>query len=119
MPSSHKRNHLRSHRKQLAFSQQEAAFLLGVASSAKISRYEKSARIPSLETALAIEAVYQRPVSQLYPELYDHALKQVKLRAHELMEKIKNQPSGTPISLKLRNLTAIINSGSNKNVNAE
>ena len=80
-------NHLRANRKRLALSQDEVAFLLGAQSGAKACRYERFVREPSLETALACEAIFKRSVSELFPGLYQKVEKGVAARAKTLAEK--------------------------------
>src|SRR2546422_8231312 len=77
-------NYLRSNRKRLALSQDEVAFLLGTQSGAKVCRYERFAREPSLETALAFEAIFQRPASELFGGLYQKVQQEVAARAKTL-----------------------------------
>ena len=77
-------NHLRSNRKRLALSQGEVAFLLGTQSGAKVCRYERFVREPSLATALAFEAIFKRTVSELFPGLYQRIEREVAARAKTL-----------------------------------
>jgi|SRR6266576_4678451 len=59
---SHKlENYLRTYRKQSGLSQDEVAFLLGCQTGTKVSRYERFARKPSLETLFAYEVVFGAP----------------------------------------------------------
>jgi transcriptional regulator with XRE-family HTH domain len=74
-------NYLRSNRKRLALSQDEVAFLLGTQSGAKVCRYERFAREPSLETALAFEVIFQRSASELFGGLYQKVEQEVVARA--------------------------------------
>ena len=65
----------------MSLSQEEVAFLLGVKGmdrGGKVSRDENYSRIPTLETALAYEAMYGKPVQQALLEL---ALRHKKLVA--------------------------------------
>jgi len=88
--------------------QDEVAYLLGAGSGTKASRYERSSRIPGLETVLAYEAIFGRPVSELFAGLYGDVQKLVARRAKRLEQKLRNQPQ-TPQNLrKLRSLQAII-----------
>lgn len=87
MTSSQLPNYLRANRKRLALSQDEAAFLLGTRSGAKVCRYERFVREPSLKTALAYEAIYQRPVRELFGGLYQRIEKGVAERAKVLTYK--------------------------------
>ena len=77
-------NYLQSQRKRLALSQEEVAFLLGIAGmnkGEKVSRDENFARAPSLLDALAYEAIYGQPVRELFAGLYQQAEQEVKARA--------------------------------------
>jgi transcriptional regulator with XRE-family HTH domain/Holliday junction resolvasome RuvABC endonuclease subunit len=87
MASHHLSNHLRKYRKRSALSQGEVAYLLGVQSNSKVCRYERFTREPSLHTALAYEAVFQRPISELFPGLFETIRKKVKARAKKLEQK--------------------------------
>lgn len=58
-------NYLRPQRKQHSLSREEVAFLLGAKvadKGGKVSRDENSSRLPTLETALAYEAMYGKPM---------------------------------------------------------
>jgi hypothetical protein len=63
------------------------AFLLGVQSGAKVCRHERFTRDPGLETALAYAAIYQRPISELFPGLVEKIQDDVRARAKTLAEK--------------------------------
>jgi transcriptional regulator with XRE-family HTH domain len=80
-------NYLRANRRRLSLSQDEVSYLLGAESGAKVCRYERFIRAPSLETALAYEAIFQKPVSEIFPGLYQRVEKQVALRAEALISK--------------------------------
>src|SRR5712691_258127 len=80
-------NYLRANRKRLALSQDEVAFLLGTQSGAKVCRYERFVREPSLETAFAFEAVFQRPAREIFGGLYQKIEKEVAARAKLLTYK--------------------------------
>ena len=77
-------HYLRSHRKRLSLSQGEVAFLLGNQGGADISRYERFAREPSLETVLALEVIFQRSASELFAGLYQKVEQEVTERAKAL-----------------------------------
>jgi transcriptional regulator with XRE-family HTH domain len=80
-------NYLRTYRKRLSLSQEEVAFLLGVKGmdkGIKVSRDENCAREPSLETALAYEAIYGRPVRELFAGLFEKIEGEVAERARVL-----------------------------------
>lgn len=71
MASHSLQNYLRMYRKRAGLSQDEVAFLLGVKSGAKVSRYERRRRVPPLETALAYEAIFRIPVRELFLGTYE------------------------------------------------
>lgn len=81
-------NYLRANRKRLALSQDEVAFLLGTQSGAKVCRYERFVREPSLETAFAFEAIFQRPARELFGGLYQKIEQEVAARAKALTYRI-------------------------------
>ena len=87
MASQHLSNHVRKYRKRSALSQREVAYLLGVEGGSKVCRYERFTREPSLYTALAYEAIFQIPASELFPGLYQNIEAEVRARAKELIEK--------------------------------
>jgi len=84
MASPQLSNYLISNRKRLSLSQKEVAFLLGNKGGAKVSRYERFDREPSLETALALEVIFQRSTSELFSGLYQKVEQEVIERAKTL-----------------------------------
>jgi len=87
MSSSPLQNYLRTYRKRLTLSQEEVAFLLGFrgqGKGAKVCRDERFSRTPSLETALAYAAIYQKPVRELFAGLYEQIEQDVAERARIL-----------------------------------
>jgi DNA-binding XRE family transcriptional regulator len=60
---------LRMHRRTWGLTLGELAHLLGLASTAHVSRLEKGKRRPTLETALACTALFGVPLAELFPEL--------------------------------------------------
>ena len=77
-------NYLRTNRKQISLSQEEVAFLLGMKGmdkGGKVSRDENNARVPTLEAALAYEAIYGKPTRELFAGLYEQIARDVSSRA--------------------------------------
>ena len=99
-------NYLLSHRKSLGLSQDEVAFLLGAQSGAKVCRYERLVREPTLATALAYEAIFQKPVSELFGGLFQEVQEQVTGRAKTLTHRADYQ-STSANALKLQALKSI------------
>ncbi|MEW6306746.1 MAG: helix-turn-helix transcriptional regulator [Verrucomicrobiota bacterium] len=98
-------NYLRSHRKRLAFSQEDVAFLLGAGSGAKVCRYERFVRVPSLETALAFEVIFRKPVRELFAGQYEKVECRVLARAQKLLETVDE---GEPNRIAIQKRKAII-----------
>lgn len=89
-------NYLHTDRKRLALSQEEVGFLIGIngeGKGIKVSRDENSARVPDLRTALAYEAIYGKPVRELFAGLYEQVegdvAKRAKLLRHREATKLK------------------------------
>src|SRR5664280_1971791 len=96
MSSSQLSNYLRTNRKRLSLSQEEVAFLLGFKGEdkgIKVCRDEKFAREPSLQMALAYEAIYERPVRELFGGLYDEIEQGVAERAKILTYRKDQKPN--------------------------
>ena len=110
-------NYLRSNRKRLGLSQDEVAFLLGAQSGAKVCRYERFVREPSLATALAYEAIFQRPASELFGGFYQTIEKQVAARAKALTYRTNYRKPGRQNAHKLQALTGIAVPQSKKPLN--
>lgn len=89
MPTTPLPNYLIANRKRLSLSQREVAFLLGVQSSAKVSRDERFVRETSLATALAYEVIYRRSVSELFDGLYRQVEGEIAVRAKTLAQRKK------------------------------
>lgn len=102
-------NLLRSHRKRSALSQDEVAFLLGSQNGSKVSRYEQLTRKPELETALAYEIIFNCPVSELFPELFEKVKAAVKERANTLAKRVLQASSKSLLSRKRKSVSNIIN----------
>lgn len=87
-------NYLRTNRKHISLTQEEVAFLLGVKGmdrGGKVSRDENYSRKPTLESALAYEAIYGKPVRELFAGLYEQISRDVSSRA-KLLTYRKHEP---------------------------
>jgi transcriptional regulator with XRE-family HTH domain len=94
-------NYLRTYRKQSGLSQDEVAFLLGCQNGTKVSRYERFARKPSLETLFAYEVVFGAPARELFAGTYQKVEKRISNRAQLLTRKLNR---ATPTSMATRKL---------------
>jgi transcriptional regulator with XRE-family HTH domain len=111
MASDHLPNYLLSHRKRSALSQTEVAFLLGVQSGAKVCRHERFTLDPGLQTALAYEAIYQRPISELFPGLVEKIQNEVRARVKILEQKELRSNTSALTTRKRQSLAAIFPTG--------
>src|SRR5438093_9193709 len=92
--ATHKReNYLRTYRKRSGLTQREVAFLVGCRNGAQVSRYEKRRRLPPLRTALACEAAFGVPVSELFAGLREASGQAVAERLLALKSKIETGPA--------------------------
>ena len=83
-------NYLKTYRKRADLTQHELAFLLGVQSASKISRYENMKRLPTLPTVFAYEVIFGVPASQLFAGIYENSKEQVENKAIGLLHQWKN-----------------------------
>ena len=106
-------NYLLTFRKRSALSQEEVAYLLGTQSGAKVCRYERFSREPGLQTALAYEAIFQRPVAELFPGLYEKVRMEVSARAKNLERKEFHRGKSHFTTRKRQSLATIASVGPN------
>ena len=84
-------NYLRMYRKRAGFSQAEIAFLFGAENPAKVSRYERAHRQPSLRTILAHEAIFQVSSRDLFAGTFQNTKRGIQKRAAILLKKLTAQ----------------------------
>lgn len=70
MTSDQIANYLQVLRRKSGFSQGDLAILLGIVTESQVSRHERSESIPGLLAALAYEALFGKPISEMFPGLY-------------------------------------------------
>jgi len=80
-------HYLRNERRETGLTQADMAALLGAPWTSRVSRYERRAALPPLETALGYEAVTRKPVSKLFAGMYDKVDQRVKERAKNLLSR--------------------------------
>jgi transcriptional regulator with XRE-family HTH domain len=83
-------HYLRSERRRLALTQIDVGFLLGIRTRTKVSRYERAENVPSLQTALAYEAIFAKPAAALFAAMFDEIRKQVARRARRRLDTIRS-----------------------------
>jgi len=85
-------SYLRTYRKRGGLTQDEMAFLLGCQSGTKISRFERLARHPNLETALACQVIFGVPAHKLFPGVFAEVERTVTERARVLTSRLQAKP---------------------------
>ena len=89
--SSKLNNYLRTYRKRAGLSQQDVSFLLGCQFHTTASRYECFTREPGLRTALALAAILQTQMSDLFAGLFEQAEHDIAERARILLRQSTEQ----------------------------
>ncbi len=107
MASHRLQNYLRTYRKRAGLSQDELAFLLGCQSGAKVSRYERLFREPTLKTAMAYEVVFGASTKELFAGAFHMVEKITTKRARMLAQKLAKEGPNPVTSRKLEILRAV------------
>jgi transcriptional regulator with XRE-family HTH domain len=102
-------HYLRSCRRRGSLSQRDIAFLLGVKTISKISRYERKVMLPPVRTALAYEVIFGRPLAKLFHGAYDRIRADVRRRARRLAEKTSASLHSTLDLRRKESLKSILN----------
>jgi transcriptional regulator with XRE-family HTH domain len=91
-------NRLWQARKRRGLGQKQVAYLLDHPDMERISRYERGARLPSLETALKLEIVYGVPLRLLFKELFDELEDEVwgRVNASAPLRKLYGERAARP-----------------------
>src|SRR5688500_13708239 len=101
------KNYLRAYRRGAALTQFEIAYLLGCREGSTIYKYERSKSGPTLETALAYEAIFRVPVSELFAGGFEKVERQVLRRVERLAGQMQR---ATPSRLTTRKLDSLASS---------
>jgi len=102
------KNYLRTFRKRSHLSQDEVAYLLGSGSGCKVSRHERFARVPNLQTAMAFEVIYGVPIKELFAGIFQKVEKQTVRRVRFLACRLGKNHSGRLSVIKLKILERFI-----------
>lgn len=80
-------NHIRRFRMEKGLSQRELSYILGYKSVSSLSHLEGGFKLPSLRTAMKLEAGLQRFIGDIFPRLYNSLRGPVARRRVALFEK--------------------------------
>lgn len=77
-------HYLRNERRRNALTQADIAALLAVPWKQRVGWYERG-KLPPIETALAFEVIFGKPLSELLGGTYDRIVSEVRRRAQDLL----------------------------------
>lgn len=112
MPQTKLDNYLRTYRKNRGFSQREVAFLLSCHSGTKVSRYERSKRLPPLETIFAYEVILGMPARELFAGISERAERRALHRVRLLARRLARKTSDPVLTRKMEFLRTVAKHGS-------
>src|ERR1700756_1488659 len=101
-------HHLRGFRRQSGFSQRDIARLIGGSTHWSVSRHERSPGTVTLETALAYEVIYRRPVAAIFRRTHIAIQQDIKRRAQALLAKLASSGSEPRDAQRKQSLKSII-----------
>jgi len=81
-------SYLRTHRRKSGLSQSELANILGLITELQISRHERSLTLPHFLTAISYEVVFQTPIGELFPGIYETVRQNIETRLAEIEERL-------------------------------
>ena len=99
-------NYIKMNRERVGLSQAELSLLAAVDGGVAVARYEEGTRFPQLETLLALEMIFDRPICQLFAGVADRVREDVMSRAATLLETLDDTPSKEMV-LKLELLSKL------------
>ncbi len=80
---------LHAQRRNSGLTQREVANIVGLESDTQIFRHENKPAIPPLLIAIGYEILYQKPLSELFPGLYDTVRQSVEANVAELEKRLQ------------------------------
>lgn len=103
-------NYLRAHRRRSGLTQEELSYLLGEKTHAKIARYERDLRRPSLENLIACELILGENLAGMFPGIAKQLISKLRQRACTLRKRLltgKNRNAQT--ERKIETLSSLCN----------
>ncbi|MEM8971890.1 MAG: helix-turn-helix transcriptional regulator [Pseudomonadota bacterium] len=79
-------HHLRGYRRRSGLTQRDLGLLLGFINGAEVGRYERSVRLPTVQTLFACQAIFDVDARMLFPDTYQEIEALTHKRARELRE---------------------------------
>jgi transcriptional regulator with XRE-family HTH domain len=94
-------NYLRAYRKRWGLTQEELAFLLGLASQGAVSQYEGFPKRPGLEMEIAAKTIFNVSGDAIFPQVYENVEKDLLARALKLRAQLDPNCAGAKVKLQL------------------
>jgi len=104
-------NYLRTFRKSRGLTQSEVAYLLGGHKKAKVSRYENSKRIPSLDVIFAYEVILGTSAHELFAGIRERAYRGAMHRIRLLRSRLERQAKNLVFAQKVDFLRKVAEGG--------
>jgi len=101
-------HYLRQERRRAGLSQEDIACLLGARARQHVYRYEAARCLPPLRAALCYEAIFRKPVSELFAGTFHHIRWQVARRAKARRKHIGIRPQTARNTRRDWSLQAIV-----------
>ena len=101
------RNYIRAFRRQCDLSQSDIAFITGWRDGRTVSNYERFKTVPSLETALMCERIFNAPVRELFAGMYSKVDHIVTKRVRVPLEESETAPDRGE-KAKIRSLRSLL-----------
>lgn len=99
-----RRCYLRTHRRNWGLSQKELAALIGTIKAGQVSCYENNKRAPTLEVALACQAIFGVSPATMFPDIYAFAEEEVIRNMYRMDKRLAHTTN--PAGLRKRELCA-------------
>jgi transcriptional regulator with XRE-family HTH domain len=100
-------NYLRAYRKRAGLTQGEIAYLLGCRSGAKVSRYERFTRQPTLATVFGYEVIFRASARELFGGVAQATGRTTSRRIKLLIRRLSRKKGDRMTSRKLVYLRGI------------
>jgi transcriptional regulator with XRE-family HTH domain len=110
MPGEPLDNYIRTFRKQSALTQEELALLAGIGSGVHICSYERGSRVPTLDSALALSAIFGTELRELFAGKFQKVEESVAVRAEALASTLSKNSPDPATARKLATLRALYDS---------
>ena len=83
-------NHLRKHRKLMGYTLKDVAWILGLKSTNRLSRWEQGRALPGWQNLQSLALIYHTLIDQLYPDQRAELRRMLMEREQQLAAKKKN-----------------------------